>query len=289
MSVPAAFFMTVIIWASTPLAIKWSGDGPGFMFGFAARMAISTLLCLLLMRLLGRSLPWKNGAWKVYAGASIGFYAAMMCVYWGAQQQPSAVISILFGLTPMFTSALAYWMLKEQSLSVHKVLGILLGFAGLVVIFFNDLTGQDTLLGLVIILLAVLLHSTSTVVVKRVAIELNPLAATTGGLLVALPFTLITWWYLDGAWPETIGLRAMGSIAYLSVFGSVIGFLLYFYVLKHCHASQVGLLPLLTPVIALLLGYQFNEEPITGHAVAGTLMILLGSSLHQWGGRWIGR
>ena len=62
MSVPAAYLGVVIIWSSTPLAIKWSGEGPGFLFGVASRTLLGTLVCVLLMLLLRQSLPLHRAA-----------------------------------------------------------------------------------------------------------------------------------------------------------------------------------------------------------------------------------
>lgn len=287
MSVPAAFIATVLIWATTPLAIKWSGEGSGYIFGVSARMSIGAAVCLLIMLLMGRSLPWRKGAWRVYAAAALGFYGSMMCVYLGAEQQTSGMISVMFGLTPLATSALACYLLQEQSLTLSKVLGMLAGLFGLGIIFVGDLGKSSALAGLLILLCAVLLHALSTVAVKRVALDINPLDVTTGGLLIALPFYLLSWWWLDGQWPEQLTLRAAGAIVYLAVFGSVVGFLLYFYVLRNSSASQTGLIPLLTPVMALWLGVQLNGETITLQIMLGTTLILFGLCLHQWGDRWL--
>ena len=62
MSVPAAFIGVIVIWSTTPLAIKWSGEGPGFLFGVSARMLIGTVLCLALMKLVRVALPWDRAA-----------------------------------------------------------------------------------------------------------------------------------------------------------------------------------------------------------------------------------
>lgn len=285
MSVPAAFIATVLIWATTPLAIKWSAVDAGFIFGAASRIAISALICLLVMFALGRSLPWRKGVWRVYVAAAIGIYGALMCVYWGAQSQTSGMISVLFGLTPLVTSALACYLLQEQSLTANKILGMVLGVVGLLVIFFADLGKESLLSGLIVLLVAVFLHAFSTVAVKRSAIELNSFDVTAGGLLISLPLYLLSWWLWGAPLPEQLPLRAMGAIFYLAVFGSVIGFVLYYYVLRHSSASQAGLIPLLTPVIALWLGSQLNSEEVTMQTMAGTSLILFGLCLHQWGER----
>ena len=77
------------------------------------------------------------------------------------------------------------------------------------------------------------------------------------------------------------------SIGYLAVFGSVLGFIMYFYVLKHIDASRVALVTLLTPMLALLLGQSLNNESINPAVWVGTFCILVGMSVYQWGARLV--
>ena len=86
---------------------------------------------------------------------------------------------------------------------------------------------------------------------------------------------------LPNEWP----LRAGASIVYLGVIGSVLGYAMYFYALRHVSASKMALITLITPVVALMLGQILNNEMIDVEVWVGTVMILLGLTLHQWGDR----
>jgi drug/metabolite transporter (DMT)-like permease len=88
---------------------------------------------------------------------------------------------------------------------------------------------------------------------------------------------------MDGELPETIASRAGMSIIYLALFGSVIGFALFFYILKHVSASRVSLITLVTPVTALLLGRYLNDEPLTVQIMTGAMMILMGLASYEFG------
>ena len=80
-------------------------------------------------------------------------------------------------------------------------------------------------------------------------------------------------------------MKVAGSIIYLAVMGSVLGFSLYFYLLNHVEASKVSLITLITPVTALVLGNLLNNEALTVWIVIGTLFILSGLASYQWGER----
>ena len=80
MSTLAAYCGVVIIWSTTPLAIKWSGEGPGYLFGVTGRMIIGAALCVALLALLRVEFPWHKRARRTYLAASLAFYGAMLSV-----------------------------------------------------------------------------------------------------------------------------------------------------------------------------------------------------------------
>ena len=139
--------------------------------------------------------------------------------------------------------------------------------------------------GIALVLLAVLLHAISTVWMQSLYIRINipAISVTTGTLITIVPLYLITLLMSDFHWPSQLDLRSSMSILYLGVMGSVIGFILFFYVLKRVSATRTGLITLITPVMALLLGSGLNNEHISADVWLGTVMILSGLVLFQWG------
>jgi len=286
MSVPMAYLGVIIIWSTTPLAIKWSSEGAGFLFGVSARMVLGVALCFLIMLLLRVKLPWHREARYTYLAAGMGLYGAMLCVYWGAQFIPSGLVSVIFGLTPIVTGTMAAFWLAEQGLTPARLIGMLVGFAGLGLIFGTGThIGNYAVYGVLAIIGSVFLHSASTVLVKRIGAHLPALATTTGGLLVAVPAYVLTWLIFDGNLPAAAPQRTIISILYLGVVGSALGFVLYYYLLRVTEASRVGLIPLVTPVIALFIGQWLNHEIVSINTLAGTALILSGLVFFQWGHR----
>lgn len=288
MSVPAAFIGVIIVWSTTPLMIKWSSEGTGYLFGVSSRMLLGAMVSTLLLLALARKVSWHAKAVKTYLAAGLGIYGAMSAVYWGAQFIPSGLVSVVFGLTPIVTGVLAALWLNERSLTVSKLVGIVLGFGGLVVIFGNgiDFT-NDAGKGILAVLFSVVLHSISAVWVKAIDARLPAMEVTHGGLMVAAPLYLLTWFSYDGVLPEHVSTRALMAILYLSVFGSVLGFMMYYYILKHMEASRVALATLITPVTALILGQLLNNETLNPVIWGGTAMILIGMSFYQWGNKLV--
>ena len=284
MSVPAAYLGIILIWATTPLAIKWSGESAGFLFGVSLRMFISVLVCALIMSFMSRRLAWHRKAITVYFVSSIGIFGSMMSVYWGAQFVESGLISVIFGLTPIVTGLFAVVWLKEEAFTFPKAIGLVFGVIGISIIFTRGVQfGHLSILGISAIVFAMLLHSGSTVLMKQVQGSIKSLDVVYGGLLVSMPMFAIAWLVLDQPWPDTVSDRSLISIGYLGVMGSVVGFLLFYYVLQNISASRVGLIPLFTPALALILGSQLNHEVIPIIVWLGSGLIILGMSVYQWG------
>ncbi len=282
MSVNSAYLGIILIWSTTPLAIKWSGEEVDFLFGLTARMVIGTIIALIILMFMGLRLQWHRQALLTYLSASLAIYGSMMCVYWGAQFITSGMVSVLFGLTPMLTSLMAALILKENSLSSSKILGIGLAIIGLVVIFYTDITTTALAYsGIIAIVISSAIHSLSTVLVKKVNARMPGIVITTGSLILSSFLFVLTWLLSDSEWPDVIPVKAGASILYLGVFGSVIGFTLYYYALKHLTADKIGLIPLLTPVIALILGHFANNEPLGIKLLIGTGLIMGGLVLHN--------
>ena len=283
MSVQAAYLSVILIWSTTPLAIQWSTLGAGFLFALMVRMMIGVVICLLLLKFLKIRMPLHRQAHQTYLVAGVGIFGAMFCVYWGAQYIPSGLIALLFGLQPMVTSMAASVWLGERSFTPKKVFGMLLGLLGLVAIFgFGLVLGDHVWAGVSMVLVAVIVQSVSLVWVKRIGANLPALAVTSGALMLVVPLCAISWAIADGTLPLSLAPRAGWSIVYLGVFGSVIGFNLYFYLIKHLEAGQTALITLITPVCALLLGRLLNGEKIHVAILFGAACILCGLISHQW-------
>lgn len=283
MSVPFAFVGIVFIWSTTPLAIKWSGEDVGYLFGVAARMAIALVISLAVIAVIRKTLPLDKKSWHIYLSVGVPMYLAMLLCYWGAQYVPSGLVSVVFGLTPIFTGIAASIWLAEKSFSIARLTGMLMGIAGLGIIFQESLDIEATAaVGLMSLLGATLCHSAGTVWFKRVGTDMPAFTANTGGLVIAVVLYFVTWLIMDGHIPEMPATYVVNSIVYLGVFGSVVGAVLFYYALKKVKASTIGMLPLITPVAALLIGQSFNAETVSMQTIIGTVIILTGLMIYQW-------
>jgi drug/metabolite transporter (DMT)-like permease len=206
----------------------------------------------------------------------------MLFTYWGALHIPSGLISVIFGLSPLVTGAFAALWLSERTLTPLRLTGLGLALTGLWVIFGQPWPGDSqATLGTAAVVIGMTVQALGLVWIKRLNVRASALAITTGSLGVAAPLFVLAWLITDSAPPDTT-LRAGAAIVYLGVLGSVVGFTLYYYVIKHLDAGRVALIMLVTPVSALLLGQTLNAEFIPASGWAGIALIGAGLLLYEW-------
>lgn len=284
MSVPMAYLGVILIWSTTPLAIKWSGEDVGFLFGITARLCIALSLGLVLVTMLNKRHRLMRQAFPVYLASGLTIYGTFIFVYWAAQHVSSGLISVLFGLTPFFTALIAQIWLKENNFTGYKLIGMILGIAGLAIIFQGSLNLENTMLWAIAgIVFAVAWQSFGTVWFKATKpVEASALSITVGGICVATPLFVFTWLLFDRNIPATIAPHTLSSIVYLGAIGSMLGMVMFYYVLKKIDAAKISLITLISPVLALILGAWINDEEISRNILFGSIAILSGLMMFQW-------
>jgi len=158
-------------------------------------------------------------------------------------------------------------------------------FFGLFIVSQENISlSGNTGLGMCFVLVAVVLFSLSSVMVKNVGIELHPLSTTVGSLMISWPLFLTFWLVADGNFSyQTWEFRSIATTLYLAVFGSLIGFWAYFYMLKRLNASTVSLVVMITPVLATAIGIWANDEYFSFVLLLGGALVVTGLGLFQFG------
>lgn len=254
------------------------------MLGVSARMLIAMTIALALSAILRIPLPLSRSACYTYMAGGLGVYTSMTCAYWGAQYIPSGWISVIFGVSPIMTSLMAAAILHERHVSTIKMLALFVSLCGLAVMVKQSLNfGIETVWGVIAIIIAAFFHATSLIAIKKIDAKIKAFASTTGSLVVTSVLYIFSLLITGTQIPEQVSAKAAWSIFYLSSVGSIIGFLLFFYLLKHISATRTSLIALITPACALVLGNLLNNEPLTVQIWIGTAMVLGGLLLFEFG------
>jgi drug/metabolite transporter (DMT)-like permease len=277
------FILLCCIWGSTWLFIKIGlADLPPLTFA-GIRFLIAAAVIFGLMRVRKVSLPRSRKDWTFLAVTGVlSFSLNYGLIFWGEQFISSGLAAVLQATIPAFGLIIAHFYLPNEQLSSLKITGVLLGVIGVAVIFSNELTvaGPRALAGSIAVVLSSLFVAYSNVLVKARGRKLNPGFIAAGQMLFGLiPLLLIGIPFegnpLNFRWTR----MAIVSLLYLAIVGSVVAFLLYYWLVQNMDVTKTMLIALVTPVVAVLLGMLVLNERLTWRTLLGGLMIMSGIGL----------
>lgn len=274
----AAYLIVCVVWGSTYLAIRVAVlNLPPFLMA-GARFVIAGVLLAGIARLFGDRLPSDRRAWLVNAVTGLLLLVGGNgAVVWAEQFTAS-------GTTAIIVVTVAVWVAffdavlpgGKSTLSWRVVLGLVVAFAGTLVLIGltpSELLSAD-LRGLTALTFGAMSWALGTVYSKRHPTDTSPYIASAIQMLVG------------GAALGVIGLAAgetsrwvwspegLAALAYLIVFGSLMGFTAYAYALRHTSPTILGTYAYVNPVVAVLLGWLILSEPITGRTLLGMGIVL---------------
>jgi drug/metabolite transporter (DMT)-like permease len=278
-----AWLAVVAIWTTTPLGIQWSTWGASYSFAVLIRMGLALVACALLLALLRVPLPTTPTARRLYAVSGGSIFVSMILTYWAAQHIPSGLISVIYGVLPLATGVLAAFWLHQHVFNPLRVAGLAGALAGLWVLFGQPWAGDGLAAwGIVATFVGMAVQAAGLVWIKRLDARVHPVATTTGALAFGLPLFLLAWLVADAATVPDISARAAWATLYLALAGSVAGFSLYYFVIRHVDTMRVALMTLVTPVTALLLGQAINDEVIPPAGWLGVALVGAGLVAYEW-------
>lgn len=277
-----AYWCVVFIWATTPIGVASSNHSLDFLEAGGLRMMFASVILLVLCHFLGKPLWPNNQVLKNYAVASVGLFPNMALVYWGAQYVPSGVLSVMFAFNPVVIGILSWLILKDNPFTPMRSMAIALSVVGIGVIYFDQLNVSSASgWGIIALLSAVIGWGFSTIGLLKMNIKVDPLCQTAGASLFAIPGYFICWLLFDGTLPVEVSWQSLAGVGYLSVFGSVVGFSLYYFILTNMPVMTVSLITLMSPVLALMIGAVFAGEELSVQLIVGSSIVLLSLLLYQ--------
>ncbi|HNS39160.1 MAG: DMT family transporter [Anaerolineae bacterium] len=271
------------------LAAMW---GPSFLFIKVAveeippltlvlgRVSIGAIFLLIVLLSQRRRLPRDRRLWKSLAVmAMLHNTLPWVLLSWGEQYIDSSLASILNGTTPIFTIVLAHFMVEDDRITSSKLLGVVLGFAGLFLLIVPSLTDgvQATTWGLVAVAVAAALYGVAIIYSREHLRGLPPLVAPATQLSLATLFMLPVTLLVDRPWTmESPSAAALGSLVALGILGTGLAFIVYYRLIETADSTYVSMVTYIIPVFGVILGVLVLDEQLTWHTLAGFALILFG-------------
>lgn len=271
------------------LALLW---GPSFLFIkvavreippltlVTARVGLAALLLYTILRIRRYTLPRAGAIWKHFVVVGLFAHALPFFLFsWGEKFIDSAIASILNGSTPLFTILIAHFSIHDDRMTTNKVVGAMIGFAGLLLLVSPSLLGgvQATTWGLIAVTVAACSYGVAIVYARLNLTGLPPLVAPTAQLLMATLLMLPTALLIEK--PFVVALpsgTALSALLALSVLGTAVAFVIYYRILENSSATYLSMVTYLVPVFGVILGVVVLDEKLQWQAYTGCALILLG-------------
>jgi drug/metabolite transporter (DMT)-like permease len=272
-----------LIWGSTWLFIKLGlQDLPPFTFA-GIRFVIAALIIFAIIFVRRIPLPSKSRDWIFLAITGIlSFSLNYGLVFWGEQYISSGLAALLQSMLPLFGLIIAHFYLPGERMTVPRIAGVMLGVCGVAVIFSNQLqaSGPRALWGSAALVVSAFCAAYANVLVKTYGLNLQPSVLAAGQMLFGLVPLLLIGIPLEGN-PLNYHWTPMAvlSLLYLAIVGSVIAFLLYYWLIHNMDVTKTMLIALVTPVAAVVLGMLVLKEEMHWRTLIGGGMIISGLAL----------
>jgi len=277
------WLLLCLIWGSTWLFIKLGLDDlPPFTFA-GIRFVIASIILFAIIKARRLSLPNTRADWLLLAVTGLlSFSLNYGLLFWGEQYVSSGLAALLQATIPAFGLVIAHFYLPGEQMTPTKILGVVMGVFGVGVVFSNQLhvAGSRALLGSLAIVVGAACAAYANVLVKARGAKLDPAILAGGQMFFGLIPLLLIGIPLEGN-PFHFHWTRMAVVAlfYLAIVGSVIAFLLYYWLVQHMDVTKTMLIALVTPVIAVTLGVMILREDLNWRTFAGGALIISGIGL----------
>jgi drug/metabolite transporter (DMT)-like permease len=275
------FFALGFMWGSSYLFIKLAVDDFGTFTLVALRLLVGALLLWAVVRVAHQPLPRDRRTYgHLLVMAIINITIPFLLITWAEQSVESSLAAILTSPVPLFAIVLSAIFLADEPMRVNGVVGLIVGFIGVVIITSRGLSGAgSSVTGEIALLGAAFSYACGAVYSRRNVRGLAPMIPAVFQVTFAAIITGTIALLFEHPWTATPDAEAVFSILWLGILGSGLAYLAVFRLFAHWGATRTTLVAYLIPVVGITLGYLVLQEPVDARIVFGTALVIAGIGL----------
>jgi drug/metabolite transporter (DMT)-like permease len=274
------YTLICLIWGSTWVVIRIGEQAALDPFlGVTLRFMIATIILWVIVFARHSPMPKGKTEWiAVIVNGAIGTATSYAIVYWSSQFVPSGLEAVIFGTMPLWTIIIAHFALKSEPLTGRRLIGVLLGFGGLLVVFLPTVaqTGVGAVVPMIVMLGSPFVSAINLIVTKRYAKRIDPVSLNALSIGIATPILATFALATNDLTQLHFTSTQLWTVGYLAIFGTIVTFLTYYYLLRITPAIHMSYVTIVTPVIAVFLGWLLLGEKLSAYALAGAVIVLVG-------------
>lgn len=271
----AAFILVILLGGSNSVAIRFSNQELAPFWGAFLRLMPAALIYWTIFFGRKMSMPVFKDTAVIAINGFISTGMGFALLYWGLQTVPVSLATVVISTGPLFTLILAV-LHRLETFRVQALIGGLIAFAGLAIAVRAQPGSSDLIPGILALLLGALISAEGNIIFKIYSVNSNPVIINALSLFSAAIFVGGVSFFAQETWNLPSTSTVWTALAYLVIFGSVLMFYLFVYVLTRWTASAASYSILFFPLIATLLAAWLANETVTFPFILGGAIVLLG-------------
>ena len=256
------------------------------LLSLGIRLTLASLILGFIVFMKRLTIPAEKKFWMlVLIMCGTSFTVPFVLIYWAQLRVDSGLASVLFATYPFWVAIISRVLLPNEKISILRISGIVIGFLGVIFIFNNGFSDVSIRMfyGMAAIIAGAIIQAFGLVYLRRLGEHAHPVTLNFCSMsLSALPLFVASFIVEDYS-NLLFNVQSIGAIVYLSVFCTVITFVIYFWLVKHVEAVILSLSAFITPVIAVVIGVIVMGEKITNDVYIGSALVLIGVAVASIG------
>ncbi len=276
----AALICLALIWGASFLFIKVAVRDMSPEVLLLLRSASGCLTLAVIVRLMGRPLfgaGWRTRLVSFAIMAVTNAVVPWIAIAWGEERISSGLASILNSTTTIWTAVLIYWVVPSERPALVNYAGVLLGFAGVVILVLPDISRHGlsgSFFGAMAVVVASLSYAINAMYQRRKMRSVSVFEVSLGQLAATVVFAVPI---AAPSLPQVhVAVASLAAVLALGAGGSAVAYVLYYYVMNTLGAVRAAGVTLLVPVTAVFWGVVLLDESLSFAIVAGMVVILAG-------------
>ncbi|HSS96197.1 MAG TPA: EamA family transporter [Terriglobales bacterium] len=276
-----AFGIIYFVWGSTFFAISVGVHEVPPLLLADMRFFVSGIVLYVWLLLRGEPSPTLREWGSASMVATLVFVMDYGCLFWAEQRVPSGIAAVILATIPVFIALMEILILRTQKLTARLGLALLIGIGGVAILMNHSFSAGEAPIsraGAAALLFAAFTWSIATVLTKKLPLPASkPMSSAVQMLSGGVQLMVISAIFgeFSGFHAGAVSSKAWLALAYLIVFGSIIGYTAYIWLLHHKSPTLVGTYAYVNPVVAVILGYFAGGETIGARTAAGILLVLV--------------
>lgn len=278
------FILLGAIWSSSFMWIKIAVQevGPITLVAYRALFGLSFGIVVILIQRVKLPRTFRD-LFPLFMVGITNVAIPFFLISWGELHIDSAVASILDATVPLFTILIAHFMLQDDKITLPKVLGLVVGFTGIIILMSKDIgASASSLLGQVAVIVASIFYAISAIYIRKTTVDTPAILRSAGPLVSAS----VVMWLGAFVFESPVQVPQLGitwvALLFLGMLGSGLAFLMSFYLVHEIGPTRTTMVTYLFPLGGVLLGVTFLHEQITWQVLAGAVVIISSLAIANW-------